>query len=92
MNTPIPQGLVGMILVDGRIVATATDFDQSKPGGFKLIDAQRRRIRYALGKKLIENYGGSVMSRLFDSEECYDLINEIERGYKPGFSYHEIQV
>jgi NADPH-dependent 2,4-dienoyl-CoA reductase/sulfur reductase-like enzyme len=90
--TTIPQGLVGMILIDGRVAVTATDFDQSKPGGFDLIKAQRRRLRYTLGRKLIETYDGTIMSRLFDSEEDFDIICNIISGYKPGFEYQEIQI
>ena len=50
-----PAGVVGIVTSpDGRVIATATDFDTNAPGGFTLLEAQKHRVQEALAASVVE--------------------------------------
>lgn len=88
-ETTTPKGVVAMIIIDGKVGPVATDFEQWTPGGFKLLESQKRRAMAEVGRKLIEKWGGPVISRLIDSDECKQIAYDIFCGRRPGFEYRE---
>ena len=90
--TDTPKGVLAIILVDGRVAVTATDFDRFTLYGTsddKICEAQKKRAMAAVGKKLIEEYGGPIMSRLIDADEAKQIAYDIFCGRRQGFEYRE---
>ncbi len=87
--TDTPKGVIAIILVDGRVGATATSFATSAPGYDKLLTGQKRYAMQKVGQELLKNYGGPVLLRLFNAEEASDFAYDIFCGRKQGFEYKE---
>lgn len=86
-----PKGVLAMILVDGRVGATATDFDTFTVyrGEGGVLESQKIRARAAVGCELVKTYGGPIMDRLISDDESKQLAYDIFCGRKPGFTYVE---
>jgi len=87
-----PKGVLAMIIVDGRVGATAVDFDTFTLYGRsqdKIIEAQKKRAMKQVGRKLLEEYGGPIINRLIDDDEATQIAYDIFCGRKKGFEYRE---
>jgi len=58
-----PEGIVAMFINgDGRVVATANDFNPGYPGGFSQQDAQKIRARRALAGELMRALSSPLLA------------------------------
>ena len=49
-----PKGVTAVLIDPGaRVVASASDFDRSRPTGFTILEAQRRRARLAVANDYV---------------------------------------
>jgi hypothetical protein len=59
------EKLVGVLAImtapDGRVIATAADFERQAPGGYKLWEAQRYRARQQVKWATVRAYSSEVL-------------------------------
>lgn len=78
-----PKGLVAVFTDEaGHVIATATDFDTSRPGGFKQIEAQRSRIGRSLAWKVIDAYSSPNLTRAIDEYQREQIIRNLTTAHK----------
>jgi hypothetical protein len=71
-----PAGVVAIIVDDtGRVVGRATDFSQSRPGGYRLIDAQKRRAVDAATCDFVARHCSNIIT---DALSQYDVDRIVE--------------
>lgn len=86
-----PNGIIGIFTwPDGRVLASASDFDEFHPGGFKVREAQayrvKQKIRYEVAKALCSD----VFVKCISDYHLQDIINEMIR--KEDFKMQLIEV
>lgn len=78
-----PKGLVAVFTdEDGRHIASVTDFHKDRPGGFKMIEAQRHRVRDALAWKVIEAYASPNLTRAIADYDRKQILDRLVRDHK----------
>lgn len=80
-----PKGVVAILLNDeGRTIASVTDFDTQSYGGFKLVDAQRHRVRTRLANEMVLQMSipdFAKAMRGYDAERLMDQLVS-QHGYR----------
>jgi hypothetical protein len=78
-----PKGLVAIFIDDaGRTIATATDFAPDRPGGFKMIEAQRHRVTDRLDLAVIEAYASPALTRGISQYQRTQIVRELISTHK----------
>lgn len=86
-----PQGVVAVLTDnEGRVVASASDFKQDRPGGFSVKEAQRTRARRALASAMIDAFCSPVISRVLDIYDAERMLGDMVR--KHGFNVTMIDI
>lgn len=86
---PTPKGVVA-VLTDkwGATVASASDFEQSSPGGFGLKEAQERRARGKLAMAMVNACCSSDVAEAFDPYDAEKMLRRLcdQRGMRVTFA------
>lgn len=81
---PSPRGVIAiMTSPTGDVIATATDFDRSAPGGCKLSEGQKWRARQQVKWATVRAYCSPVITNALDGyllEQIADALCQKERG------------
>lgn len=73
-----PKGYVGIFTNDGgAVIATESDFDNFRPGGFKLAMAQEGRVRDALARAVIRAYCSPIVAEVIDAYHAREIMNDL---------------
>ena len=74
----IPCGVVAVLTDEnGRSMAEATDFDNSRPGGFKLRESQEYRVRDRVALKMINNLCANAIVEVVHAHEANGIMNDL---------------
>lgn len=88
MADKAPCGVVGILTsADGHVMASATDFERQGYGGFSLQEAQRIRVKNALGRELVRNLCHPDIPKAMDSYECQSLLDRLTRNHGYSATY-----
>jgi len=75
------HNLAGVIAVlkeeSGRVVASASDFDQEKPGGFDLMETQKMRARQTLYHVAIQAFCAPAVVKVMDERVKRQLVTKM---------------
>lgn len=78
-ETMNPKGLVAVFTDEaGNVIATATDFAPDCLGGFKMIEAQRYRVKVSLAWKVIEAYASPKLTRAISEYHREQIYNDLQ--------------
>ena len=61
----------------GRVIASASDFELSAPGGFTLAEGQEHRANICLCRAVIDAYCSSVIGAALDSYDCERIVHKL---------------
>ena len=69
------SGTVGIYTdKQGRVIATATDFDPDRPGGYTKFEAQRLRVEKRIARAVIDAYCSEVVIAAMRDHDCERLL------------------
>ena len=90
MEKQSPDGVIAILIAaDGRVMATASDFDRAGYGGYKLYQAQRLRAR----KMLAINFARAYCSPAYlEGAETYDLEKVVSSLVQKGKAREHIEL
>lgn len=75
---PMPKGVVAIFVSpDGRVVASGTDFDVDRPGGYKLQDAQRVRAERRLARAVVDAYCSSTVTEALSEYDREQMMRKL---------------
>jgi hypothetical protein len=79
-----PCGVIAIFTsADGDVIATASDFNRSGYGGFKIWEAQRSRACQAVKWKAVQAYCSTAVSDALSSYLCEQVADAlISKGHK----------
>ncbi len=73
----IPPGVSAIFIADGRVIAHASDFNQSRPGGFTVQEAQEHRVRTRLAHAVIRELSSPLLANSIDSYLAEQILRAI---------------
>lgn len=73
----IPPGVSAIFIADGRVIAQASDFNQSRPGGFTTREAQEHRVRTRLAHAVIRELSSPLLANNVDSYMAEQILRAI---------------
>lgn len=77
------KGLVAIFSDEnGNVIASATDFGTARPGGFKLIEAQRHRVNIGLAYKVVDAYASPMLHRAMGEYEREQIVRNLVHQHK----------
>lgn len=80
-----PKGVCVVITDDkGHVGGEGTDFSMSKPGGFNLYEAQKRRARIAAINNMLNRYCSPVIADVIGEHGAERIVGELvsNKGWK----------
>lgn len=78
-----PKGLIAVFTDEtGHVIASATDFKPGRPGGFKMIEAQRGRVNQSLAYKVVEAYASPALTRAIDQYQREQILRKLQVEHK----------
>jgi hypothetical protein len=83
MADKTPKGVIAIFTDDeGRVIATAADFNPDRPGGFKMIEAQRTRATRQLAWKVVDAYASPGLTRAISEYEREQIVRTLQTQHK----------
>lgn len=91
-HTASPARGVILVFIDerGHAIAHAADFEPQAPGGFELIEGQRRRAKLALALAVCNAYASPNLVRGLEVYDCERIIDRLCRMH--GCRVHEVAI
>lgn len=77
MTDEIPKGVSAIFVVDGRVIAHASDFNRSTPGGYTLQEAQELRARQSLARAVVRELSSRLLCDSLDVYDCERIIHKL---------------
>lgn len=78
-----PKGVIAIFTdEEGRVIATSADFNADRPGGFKMIEAQRSRATRGLAWKVVEAYASPNLTRAISEYEREQIVRTLQNQHK----------
>jgi hypothetical protein len=83
---------VVLVFIDerGNAIAHAADFEPQTPGGYTLLEGQRRRAMSALSFAVCNAYASPMLVRGFDAYDCERVIERLRNQH--GCKVHEVTI
>ena len=76
----IPHGVVAILVSpDGNVIANASCFDRTTPGGFTMQEAQASRARDLLNYAVIKALSSPILSNAVSGYEASSIISAMRR-------------
>ena len=73
------KGVVVVIVIDGRVIAHAADFDLDWPAGFNTFEAQRISARNAATREFVRALASPILVETMSQYECDRVAQEAVR-------------
>lgn len=77
-DKPIPAGVTAVYVYDGRVIAHASDFDRSRPGGFTVLEAQTHRVEQRLALEVVRALASPALHENLDAYECERIMHKMK--------------
>ena len=71
-------GVTAIYVHDGRVVAHVSDFNQSRPGGYEIQEAQSHRARVALALELVRVLSSPLLSDAVDGYIAEQILKRLD--------------
>lgn len=75
---PVPAGVTAVYVYDGRVIAHASDFDRSRPGGFTVLEAQTHRAEQALAVAVVRTLASPALHENLDAYDCEQIVRKMK--------------
>lgn len=73
-----PKGLTAIYIYNGRVIATASDFERSRPGGFTVREAQTHRVELALARAVVHALASPALYENLDAYGCEQIVRAMK--------------
>lgn len=73
-----PPGVMAVYVYDGRVIASASDFNRSAPGGFTIAEAQTYRARDALASKIVRALASPALYENLSTYDCRQIVQKMK--------------
>jgi hypothetical protein len=85
------RGVV-LVFIDerGNAIAHAGDFEPQSPGGFTLLEGQRRRAERGLAVAVCNAYASPMLVRGMDISDCERIVQALRRSHS--CTVHEVLI
>lgn len=77
-ENPSIAGVTAVYVYDGRVIAHASDFNRSRPGGFTVLEAQTHRVGQALAFAVVRALASTALHENLDAYECERIMNKMK--------------
>jgi hypothetical protein len=74
----VPSGVTAVYVYDNRVIAHASDFNQSRPGGFTVLEAQTHRVEQALAFAVVRALASPALHENLDAYECERILQKMK--------------
>jgi hypothetical protein len=74
---PVPCGMVGIYVIDGRVIASVSDFDRATYGGYTLEQSQRHRVENSLARAVVKALCSDVIVKALDAHDCQRIVSKL---------------
>lgn len=89
-KTPPPPGVVALFIApNGHVIASATDFELSAPGGCSLAEGQSWRARDRVKWQAVKAFSSPAMT---DALDGYLLEQIADRMLQKGYRIHIVEI
>lgn len=78
MDEKLIAGVTAVYVYDGRVIAHASDFNRSRPGGFTVLEAQTHRVEQALASAVVRALASEALHENLDAYECERIIAKMK--------------
>jgi hypothetical protein len=75
------SGVTAVYVYDGHVIAHASDFNQSRPGGFTTLEAQTHRVQQALAFAVVRALASVALHENLDAYECERIMHKMKGKY-----------
>lgn len=73
-----PKGVIAVFTDErGNVIASQADFAPDRPGGFTMIEAQRRRAEDLLASKVVYAYASPALGRAIDPYTAQQIVRKL---------------
>ena len=76
-NKPI-TGVTALFIIEGRVLAHATSFELSTPGGLTLEEAQTYRAKRQLAFEVVKALASPRLYERLDAHDCENIMAKID--------------
>lgn len=73
-----PPGVIAVYVYDGRVIASASDFNRSTPGGFTMAEAQTYRARDALSWEVVRALASPALYENLSAYDCRQIVQKMK--------------
>lgn len=77
MSTKPPKGVTAIYVYKDRVLATASDFATSRPGGFTVQEAQESRARHQLSVEVVRALASPALYENLGSYDCDQIVRKM---------------
>lgn len=77
-ESPIPSGVTAIYVYDGRVIAHASDFQRSRPGGFTVLEAQTHRAEQRLAVEVVRGLSSPALYENLDAYACEQIVQKMK--------------
>lgn len=78
MAKPMPDGVTAVYVYDGRVIAHASDFNQSRYGGFTILESQTHRVEQQLAFAVVRALASPALHENLDSYACEQIVKKMK--------------
>lgn len=71
------SGVTAIYVVEGRVIAHASDFNRSRPAGFTVQEAQEHRARERLACEVIKELSSPLLYNNMDAYTCEQILRKL---------------
>lgn len=71
-------GVTAVYVYDGRVIAHASDFNRSRPGGFTVLEAQTHRVEQSLAFAVVRTLASPALHENLDAYECEKIMRKMK--------------
>lgn len=73
-----PLGVMAVYVYDGRVIASASDFNRFTPGGCTMAEAQTYRVRNALAWEVVRALASPALYENLSAYDCQQIVQKMK--------------
>jgi hypothetical protein len=77
-ENPSIAGVTAVYVYDGHVIAHASDFNRSRPGGFTVLEAQTHRVEQALALAVVRALASTALHENLDGYACEQIVRKMK--------------
>lgn len=77
-NVKSPPGVTAIYIYEGRVIASASDFDRNAPGGCTLREGQTWRAARRLSIEVVKALASPTLYEGLDGHDCEQIVRKMK--------------